>query len=61
MNRDGRFILYLIVGVLGAILLLKLLGALVGLAIKVVLLLALVGVCGIVYLAVSKNLRGPRA
>ncbi len=54
-------IVSIVVFVLLAFVALKVLGALIGFVLKVVLLVAAVGVAAVVYLAIQKKLGGPRA
>jgi hypothetical protein len=61
MGKGTPAIVSIIVFVLLAFVALKLLGALIGLVLKVVLLVAAVGVAAMVYLAVKKQIGGPRA
>jgi hypothetical protein len=61
MGKGTPAIVSIIVFVLLAFVALKLLGALIGLVFKVVLLVAAVGVAAMVYLAVKKQIGGPRA
>jgi hypothetical protein len=61
MGKGTPAIVSIIVFVLLAFVALKLLGALIGLVLKVVLLVAAVGVAAMVYLAVKKQTGGPRA
>jgi hypothetical protein len=61
MGKGTPAIVSIIVFVLLAFVALKLLGALIGLVFKVVLLVVAVGVAAMVYLAVKKQIGGPRA
>jgi hypothetical protein len=61
MGKGTPAIVSIIVFVLLAFVALKLLGALIGLVFKVVLLVAAVGIAAMVYLAVKKQIGGPRA
>jgi hypothetical protein len=61
MGKGTPAIVSVVVFVLLAFVALKLLGALIGVALKVVLLLAAVGIAAAVYLAVKKQIGGPSA
>ena len=61
MNKGAPAIVSILVFVVLAFVALKVLGALIGFAIKAVLLVVALGVAVAVYLAVSKKLGGPRA
>jgi hypothetical protein len=61
MGKGTPAIVSVIVFVLLAFVALKLLGALIGVAVKVVLLVAAVVIAAAVYLAVKKQIGGPRA
>jgi hypothetical protein len=61
MGKGTPAIVSVIVFVLLAFVALKLLGALIGVVLKVVLLVAAVGIAAAVYLAVKKQIGGPSA
>ena len=61
MGKGAPAIVSVIVFILLAFVALKLLGALVGFAIKAVLLLVAVGIAVVVYRAVQKQIGGPGA
>ena len=61
MGKGTPAIVSIVVFVLLAFVALKLLGALIGFAVKVLLLAIAVAVAGVVYLAVRKKIGGPRA
>jgi hypothetical protein len=61
MGKGTPAIVSVIVFVLLAFVALKLLGALIGVAVKVVLLVAAIVIAAMVYLAVKKQIGGPRA
>jgi|GEM_PF-6198029 len=61
MGKGTPAIVSIVVFVLLAFVALKLLGALIGFALKAVLLVAAVGIAAVVYLAVRKQIGGPRA
>ena len=61
MGKGTPAIVSVVVFVLLAFVALKLLGALIGVVVKVVLLVAALGIAAMVYLAVKKQIGGPRA
>jgi hypothetical protein len=61
MGKGTPAIVSIVVFVLLAFVALKLLGALIGVVVKVVLLVAAVGIAAAVYLAVKKQIGGPSA
>jgi uncharacterized membrane-anchored protein len=61
MGKGPPAIVSIVVFVLLAFVALKLLGAMIGFAVKVLLLAIAVAVAGVIYLAIRKQLGGPRA